>query len=119
MAVYGTASPKRKERGRQTQPGQRLFVAMLYSSVYAQRLKVDVLIGGQRRPCPLDWLDSFCMRNFTGSPDFDDTLPVSDGILEASFRVAPEHLREALSAWLTKRGKGNGRSVEVEIERVR
>jgi hypothetical protein len=83
--------------------------------MYAQRLRVDLLVGGERRPCPLDWLDSFCMRNFTGSAEFDDTLPLADGLLEAGFRVAPARLQEALGAWLTKRGKGEGEPVQVEI----
>jgi hypothetical protein len=55
------------------------------------------------------------MRNFTGSAEFDDTLPTGEGQLEAGFRVEPDRLAEALSAWLTKRGKGNGRQVLVEI----
>lgn len=88
--------------------------------MYAQRLLVEVIVGGQRRPCPLDWLDAFCMRNFTGSAEFDDTLPLGDGLLEAGFRVAPARLAPALAEWLTKRGKGGrgkggGCAVEVEI----
>ena len=83
--------------------------------MYARMLNVEVVIDGERRPCPLDWLDSFCMRNFTGSAEFDDTLPTGEGRLEASFRVDPERLAEALGAWLSKRGKGNGRTVEVEV----
>ncbi len=83
--------------------------------MYAQKLKVDVVIAGQRRPCPLEWLDSFCMRNFTGAAEFDDTLPAGEGALEASFRVQPERLAAALGQWLTQRGKGNGQPVQVEI----
>jgi len=30
------------------------------------------------------------MRNFTNSADFDDTLPVADGRIEASYRLTPE-----------------------------
>jgi len=86
--------------------------------MYAQRLRVDLLVGGERRPCPLDWLDSFCMRNFTGSAEFDDTLPVADGLLEAGFRVDPARLAEALAAWLTKRGKGEGLPLQIEIRRA-
>jgi hypothetical protein len=70
---------------------------------------------GQRRPCPLEWLDQFAMRNFTGSAEFDDTLPLSDGLLEAGFRVDPGRISAALSEWLTRRGKGEGRAVQVEI----
>lgn len=83
--------------------------------MYARRLHVDVLIGGKRRPCPLEWLDQFAMRNFTGSAEFDDTLPVADGLLEAGLRVEPERLASALAAWLTRRGKGAGQPVDVEI----
>ena len=83
--------------------------------VYAQRFHVEVIIAGERRPCPLDWLDSFCMRNFTGSAQFDDTLPLSDGLLEAGFRVAPDRLASALAEWLTRRGKGSRQPIEVEI----
>lgn len=76
---------------------------------------MDIVIGGERRPCPLDWLDGFCMRNFTGAAEFDDTLPIAEGRLEVSFRVDPTRFGEALAAWLTKRGKGNGQPVAVEI----
>lgn len=83
--------------------------------MYARKLKVEVIVEGERRPCPLDWLDSFCMRNFTGAAEFDDTLPTGDGAMEASLRVEPERLAAAMSEWLTKRGKGNGKTVKVEI----
>ena len=86
--------------------------------MYARKLKVDVVITGERRPCPLEWLDSFCMRNFTGAAEFDDTLPTSEGALEASYRVDLARLATALAEWLTKRGKGNGRPVKVEIHEV-
>ena len=83
--------------------------------MYARKLKVEIIIGGERRSCPLEWLDGFAMRNFTGSAEFDDTLPTGEGRLEAGFRIEPDRLAEALSAWLTKRGKGNGQPVQVEI----
>lgn len=90
--------------------------ASLYTQrMYAQKLRVDVVIAGERKPCPLDWLDAFSMRNFTNSAEFDDTLPLADGLMEASLRVKPERLAEVLSAWLTQRGKGNGQPVSVEI----
>lgn len=91
---------------------------MYTSLMYAQKLAVYVVIDGERKPCPLDWLDSFSMRNFTNSADFDDTLPTGDGRLEASFRVNPEHFAEKLGDWLTQRGKGNGQRVAVEIEKT-
>jgi hypothetical protein len=83
--------------------------------LYARKLKADILIAGKRRPAPLDWLDSFCMRNFTGSAEFDDTLPTADGLLEAGLNVDPARLAAAMSDWFTKRGKGNGQPVVVEI----
>lgn len=83
--------------------------------MYARKLRVDVILGDERKPCPLDWLDAFCMRNFTGAAQFDDTLPTADGQLEASLRVNPQHFAAAFAEWLTKRGKGNGQPIRVEI----
>jgi len=85
--------------------------------MYAQKFTVNVVIRGEIRPCPLDWLDQFCMRNFTNSADFDDTLPVDDGKVEASFRLTPERFAEGLGAWLTQRGKGEGQPLEVQVTR--
>ena len=47
--------------------------------MYARKLDAELIIGTERWPAPLDWLDSFCMRNFTGSAEFDDTLPPAKG----------------------------------------
>lgn len=82
--------------------------------MFARNFKVEVVVQGERRPCPLDWLDSFCMRRFTGDAAFDDTLPRAEGVLEAGFRVDPDRLAGELSQWLTKK-KGSGRRVEVHI----
>jgi hypothetical protein len=86
--------------------------------IYAQKLFVDLVIGNERRPCPLQWLDSFCMRNFTGDAEFDDTLPMGDGRIEAGLHVSPERLASAMAEWFTRRGKGEGDTVRVEIRRV-
>ncbi|MGH9493052.1 MAG: hypothetical protein ACRD2K_06095, partial [Terriglobales bacterium] len=70
--------------------------------------------GGKRLPCPMKWLDSFAMRNFTNSPAFDDTLPVSDGLLEVGARVPLAELKSAMEDWFRKKGylpKGAGLSV--------
>jgi hypothetical protein len=83
--------------------------------VYAQKFQVNVLIRGESRPCPLEWLDQFCMRNFTNSADFDDTLPIAEGKIEASFRLTPQRFSEGLAAWLTQRGKGEGQPVLVHV----
>lgn len=86
--------------------------------MYAQKLIVDIVVGEERKAAPLEWLDSFCMRNFTNSAEFDETLPIGDGRLEASFRVEPSRFGEAFAAWLNQRGKGNGRPVHVEIRKA-
>jgi hypothetical protein len=86
--------------------------------MYAQKFQVDVVIRGQKKSCPLEWLDQFCMRNFTNSADFDDTLPVSEGKIEASYKLTPERFAEGLAAWLTQRGKGEGEAVKVEVTRI-
>ncbi len=83
--------------------------------MYARKLRAEVVIEGERRAAPLDWLDSFCMRNFTGSAEFDDTLPTGEGQLEAGMRVDPVRLADAMSEWFTKRGKGGGKPLRIEI----
>ena len=82
--------------------------------VYAQKFHIEVTVQGKRKDCPLEWLDQFCMRNFTNSAEYDDTLPVAEGRIEASFRLTPERFAEGLATWLTQRGKGEGAPVEVK-----
>lgn len=86
--------------------------------MYAQKFNVDVVIRGERRACPLEWLDQFCMRNFTNSVDFDDTLPTADGRVEASFRLTPERFADGFGTWLAQRGKGEGQPVQVQVTRL-
>jgi hypothetical protein len=83
--------------------------------MFARKFAAEILIEDKRRPMPLDWLDSFCMRNFTGSGEFDDTLPIGEGRLEAGLSIQPERLATAMSEWFTKRGKGNGKPVRVDL----
>ncbi len=93
-----------------------LVLSQCYDShVYSQKFQVDVIIRGERRPCPLEWLDQFSMRNFTNDAVFDDTLPVADGRIEASFRLTPQRFAEGLGAWLNQRGKGDGQFVQVDV----
>ena len=82
--------------------------------MFARQLKVEVVLDNQRRPCPLEWLDSFCMRRFTGQAAFDDTLPRADGVLEAGYQVDAARLAVEMGDWLTKK-KGGGKRVQVEI----
>src|ERR1700681_4666537 len=83
--------------------------------MYAQKFNVNVVIRGEAKPCPLEWLDQFCMRNFTNAAEFDDTLPLSDGRVETSFRLTPERFAEGLGAGCTQRGKDEGQPVIVQV----
>ncbi len=82
--------------------------------MFARRLKVEVSVEGERRACPLDWLDSFCMRRFTGDDAFDDNFPQAEGELEDVFRLNSDRLAEELSGWLSRK-KGAGKKVAVHI----
>ena len=59
--------------------------------------------NGQRHPCPLKWLDSFSMRNFTNSSIFDDTLPVADGMIETGARVPLDQMQDAMEEWFRRK----------------
>ncbi len=73
--------------------------------MFARRLSVDrVDVEGRAHPCPIAWIDNFAMRNFTNSAVFDDTLPVSDGWLEAGYRVPLDALRVAMADWFRRKG---------------
>lgn len=54
-------------------------------------------------PCPLKWLDSFSMRNFTNASVFDDTLPTSDGAMEIGTNVPIDELRSAMEDWFRRK----------------
>ena len=102
-------------QGAEARGGRRILRCYTSAEMYARKLRAEMRIGDERGPVPLDWLDSFCMRNFTGSAEFDDTLPTGAGELEAGQRVDRARLAAAMSEWFTKRGKGNGKAVVVEI----
>jgi hypothetical protein len=82
--------------------------------VFARKIRVEVLSPEGPHDCPLEWLDSFCMRSFTGRGAFDETLPVSDGLLEAGFRVNLEPLRADMEDWLTRKF-GAGHQVKLSM----
>jgi len=82
--------------------------------VFARKVRVEVVDGDANRPCPLAWLDSFCMRTFTGRSAFDETLPVADGELEAGYRVDLEDLKADLEDWLTRKF-GEGKTVTLRL----
>jgi hypothetical protein len=71
--------------------------------MFARKIRVDYEENGQRRPCPLKWLDNFAMRNFTNDPIFDDTLPVSDGVLEVGSRVPLDRLKTDMEDWFRRK----------------
>lgn len=58
---------------------------------------------GARELCPQRWIDNFAMRNFTMDAIFDDTLPVSDGLLEAGHRVPLKRLHAAMEDWFRRK----------------
>ncbi|HZP16589.1 MAG TPA: hypothetical protein VFB00_01395 [Terriglobales bacterium] len=72
--------------------------------MFSRRIRVEYEQDGQCLPCPLKWLDSFSMRNFTNASIFDDTLPVSDGVMEIGERVPLKQLKEAMEDWFRRKG---------------
>lgn len=72
--------------------------------MFARKIRVEYQTEGQSSACPLKWLDSFAMRNFTNEPAFDDTLPVADGLMEIGARVPLDKLEAALEDWFRRKG---------------
>ena len=60
--------------------------------------------NGKRSRCPMKWLDSFAMRNFTNATVFDDTLPVDDGMMEVGKKIPLDQLKEAMEDWFRRKG---------------
>jgi hypothetical protein len=85
--------------------------------MFARRIRVEVIEPDSPRVCPLEWLDSYCMRSFTGRAAFDETLPVADGILEASFRVDREALKADMEDWMTRKF-GDGRKIRLSLSDI-
>lgn len=87
--------------------------------MFARRLSVErVDTEDARHACPVKWIDSFAMRNFTNDAIFDDTLPVDDGVMEAGTRVPLERLREAMEDWFRRKGYLK-RGERLEVEELR
>ena len=72
--------------------------------MFARKIRVDYEQGGRRLPCPLKWLDSFSMRNFTNASVFDNTLPVADGLMEVGTNVPIAELKNAMEDWFRRKG---------------
>ena len=71
--------------------------------MFSRKVRVEYEEDGQRHPCPLKWLDSFSMRNFTNSSIFDDTLPVADGMIETGARVPLDQMKDAMEDWFRRK----------------
>lgn len=71
--------------------------------MFARKIRIEYEEGGEKRPCPLKWLDSFSMRNFTNASAFDDTLPVADGRMEIGAAVPLDQLRDAMEDWFRRK----------------
>ncbi|GAC1432147.1 MAG: hypothetical protein NVS1B11_10210 [Terriglobales bacterium] len=71
--------------------------------MFARRIRVEYEQNGKRLRCPMKWLDSFSMRNFTNASVFDDTLPVADGEMEIGTNVPLAELKEAMQDWFRKK----------------
>jgi hypothetical protein len=71
--------------------------------MFARKIRVEYEENGRRLPCPLKWLDSFSMRNFTNASVFDDTLPLTDGAMEIGTHVPLDQLKEAMEDWFRRK----------------
>ena len=87
--------------------------------MFARKIRVEYDDCGRTLPCPLKWLDSFSMRNFTNATVFDDTLPVADGQMEIGSSVPLDQLREAMEDWFRRKGylKAEERLEVIELAR--
>ena len=87
--------------------------------MFARKIRVEYENDGNRLPCPLKWLDSFSMRSFTNASVFDDTIPVSDGMMEIGSKVPLDQLKSSMEDWFRRKSyllKSGSLSVE-EVRR--
>jgi len=83
--------------------------------MWIRRLRIErVGADGCAHGCPLAWIDSFAMRNFTNDAVFDDTLPVGDGCLEVGSRVPLDRLSASMEDWF-RRKSYLGRNEQLRI----
>ena len=71
--------------------------------MFARRIRVEYEQNGRRVPCPMKWLDSFSMRNFTNASVFDNTLPMADGVMEIGTHVPVQELKAAMEDWFRRK----------------
>jgi len=72
--------------------------------MFSRKIRVEYEQDGALQACPLKWLDSFSMRNFTNASIFDDTLPTGDGQMEIGERVPLPELIAAMEDWFRRKG---------------
>jgi hypothetical protein len=72
--------------------------------MFARKIRVEYEADGHPLPCPLKWMDSFSMRNFTNASVFDDTLPIADGLMEIGSSVPLDQLRDSMQDWFRRKG---------------
>jgi len=71
--------------------------------MFARKIRVEYEQNGHRLPCPLKWLDSFSMRNFTNASVYDNTLPLADGLMEIGTHVPLAELKAAMEDWFRRK----------------
>lgn len=71
--------------------------------MFGRKIRVEYEDEGRRSRCPLKWLDSFSMRNFTNATVFDDTLPLEDGTMEIGTKVPLDELSRAMEDWFRRK----------------
>ena len=71
--------------------------------MFARKIRVEYEEAGERHACPLKWLDSFAMRNFTNDQVFDDTIPTGEGAMEIGARVPLQRLRASMEDWFRRK----------------
>jgi hypothetical protein len=91
------------KRGQGIRRSLRLRSVWLNQRMFARKIRVEYEQAGQVRPCPMKWLDSFSMRNFTNASAFDDTLPVADGLIEIGAKVPLAELKGAMEDWFHRK----------------
>jgi hypothetical protein len=75
----------------------------LNNAMFVRKIRAEYTDHDRSVSCPLKWLDSFSMRNFTNASVFDDTVPVSDGLMEIGTNVSLEQLRDAMEDWFRRK----------------
>ena len=88
--------------------------------MFARRVTVEYVgADGEATLCPVKWIYSFAMRNFTNDAVFDDTLPLGDGAMEIGKRVPLERLQVAMEDWFRRKGYvKTGESLRVQEQGV-